>query len=100
MQINARELTVNNKYYTITDSNGIKRKAYVECGGAIETHYKEIDSSLYNEYSKMDYGELSKIVEDGLNDIVKYGYGYYGACLRKDEDGICFLGTKMGRSCD
>ena len=47
----------------------------------------------------MTYGEVDDEIEKNLSDSVKYGYGYYGHRLL-EEDGMYFLGTITGNSCD
>ena len=49
--------------------------------------------------SAMTYGEVDDEIEKNLSDSVKYGYGYYGHRLL-EEDGMYFLGTITGNSCD
>ena len=47
----------------------------------------------------MSYGEVDKEIENNLSDSIIYGYGYYGHDLLQ-ENGMCFVGTTTGNSCD
>ena len=68
------------------------------------TYYREITKECYDSLSSMTYRDREEIIEAGLSDSDKWGYGYYGhelANRKKGEvNGKFYLGKKIGSSCD
>jgi len=68
-------------------------------GIGINTHYFEIPKEEYERLNAMDRRQASEEVIESLLDSIKYGYGYYGHCLRIKKDKY-YIGIKVGSSCD
>ena len=56
-------------------------------------------SEEYDRLSSMSYGEVDKEIKNNLSDSIICGYGYYGHDLL-EENGMYFIGTTTGNSCD
>jgi len=70
-------------------------------GCGIDTDYNQITEEEYEKYAAVTKEELREYVrENVISDAVRYGYGYYGADIWKDHEGIPFLGISSGNSCD
>lgn len=74
-------------------------KGFTVNGCGTNTFYKEISKEEYDRLSVMIYEEVDAEIEKNLSEAVRYGYGYYGHRLLV-EDGMYFLGTTTGNSCD
>ena len=87
------------EYTQYYDANGVPFKGFTIRGCGTDTFYREISKEEYDRLSAMAYGEVDAEIDKNLSDSVKYGYGYYGHRLL-EEDGMYFLGTTTGNSCD
>ena len=74
-------------------------KGFTVSGCGTSTFYKEISKEEYDRLSAMTYWEVESEIEKNLSDSIRYGYGYYGHKLL-EENGMYFLGTTTGNSCD
>ena len=74
-------------------------KGFTLYGCGTSTFYKEISKEEYDRLSAMSYAEVDSEINENLPSAVKYGYGYYGHALL-EENGMYFLGTTTGNSCD
>lgn len=68
-------------------------------GIGINTHYFEIPKEEYERLEAMDKREAGEEVENSLPSDIKFGYGYYGFCLRTKKDKY-YLAVKVGNTCD
>ena len=75
----------------------IKGLQYMDVGHQLFT--KKISKEEYDRLSAMSYGEVDKEIKSNLSDSIIYGYGYYGHDLLQ-ENGMYFVGTTTGNSCD
>ena len=73
--------------------------SFVSGGSYTSTHYREVDKEEYERLQKMSYGERTEEIEEDLSASIKYGYGYYGHNLCK-ENGKFYMGITSGNSCD
>ena len=87
------------EYTQYYDANGVPFKGFTIRGCGTDTFYREISKEEYDRLSAMSYAEVDSEINDNLPSAVKYGYGYYGHALL-EENGMYFLGTTTGNSCD
>ena len=73
--------------------------SFVDPRGWMNNKYREITKECYEALSQMDYAEVSDIIEAGLSEAERCGYGFYGHDLCK-KDGKYYLGKSIGASCD
>lgn len=89
------------KYTERTYPNGTVKLGFSRRGCGTSTNFKQITKEEYDRYSAMSNGELSALIESGLDDSVRWGYGYYGCESYHDaEQDLYFLGICTGNSCD
>ena len=74
-------------------------KGFTIQGSTTSTFYKEISKEEYDRLSSMSYGEVDREIKNNLSDSIIYGYGYYRHDLL-EENGMYFLGTTTGNSCE
>lgn len=65
----------------------------------IDTHFKEISKEEYFRLERLPLGLINHEVEEGLDDSIIYGYGFYGAHL-ECIDGRYYVAIRIGNSCD
>lgn len=88
-------------YRTKEDGTSYEIKGFTRSGCGVSTHFYEIPKEEYERLSAMSYGEVDNEVKSKLPESIKWGYGYYGHELFKDEEaGLYFLGKKIGNPCD
>lgn len=60
---------------------------------------EEITKEEYERYMSMPRAEMIKEIEAGINDMWRWGYGWYG-CELAEEDGKYYIYHKIGDTCD
>ena len=70
--------------------------------GTNETFY-EITQQEYDRVTSIEgyQGELNREYEEKMDDCIRWGYGFYGCRLaRNNETGKCYYVVCIGNSCD
>lgn len=62
---------------------------------------RDITQEEYDRYSKMEKVDFYREIEKTISASWRFGYGWYGCKLYKDEEtGRCYIVHQIGSSCD